>query len=193
MNAFEHLEHWTLQGCTWLWCSTIFSFVFNSIPQSEQEVLPVYIFTLHSGMLSQGFVSLLKHRPTTWFWEFLTFSHMNSVFFQANAAWKLNWIEKRLNSCEKMSKICKIMLSADVFTTKQNVVRHCDFINFLHFHQWIESFFNPINFTKAWKLNWVEKRLNSLVKMSKICEITLSADVLTTKQNLEKHSTVLLF
>ena len=33
-------------------------------------------------------------------------------------------------------------------------------------------------------------RLNSLVKMSKTCKITLSADVFTTKQNLRKHSTV---
>ena len=28
------------------------------------------------------------------------------------------------------------------------------------------------------------------MKMSKVCEITLSADVFTTKQNLGKHSTV---
>ena len=47
---------------------------------------------------------------------------MNSVFFQANLGLnKVNWVEKRLKSCEKMSKIGKIIVSADVFTTKQNL------------------------------------------------------------------------
>ena len=32
----------------------------------------------------QGFVSLWKRRPTRWFCQFLTFSHINSVFFQPN-------------------------------------------------------------------------------------------------------------
>ena len=31
-----------------------------------------------------GFVSLWKRRPRTWFCKFLTFSHMNWVFFQTN-------------------------------------------------------------------------------------------------------------
>ena len=39
-------------------------------------------------------------------------------------------LKKRLNSTGKMSKICKILLSADVFTTHQNVGRQCDFVNF---------------------------------------------------------------
>ncbi len=34
---------------------------------------------------------------------------------------QLNWLKKRLNSCEKMSKKCTIILSADVFTTLRNI------------------------------------------------------------------------
>ena len=74
-----------------------------------------------------------------------------------------------------------------VFFRGENVGRHCDFANFWHLHRWIESFFNSIDFIKAKK---VDKRLNSSVKMSKICKFTLSADIFTTKTNLGKHSTV---
>ena len=48
---------------------------------------------------------------------------------------KVNWIEKRLKSCEKMSKICQIILSAEVFYRCENVGRQRDFANFWHFHQ----------------------------------------------------------
>ena len=103
---------------------------------------------------------------------------------------KVNWIEKRLNSLRKMSKICKITLLVDVFTMTQNLGRQRDFANFWHFHQWVESFFNPIEFLGLNKVNWVEKRLKSCEKTSKFCKIILLADVFTTKQNLKKHSTV---
>ena len=45
---------------------------------------------------------------------FFLFSHMNSVFLQPNTALKPNKVEKRLNSYEKRSKICQIMLSTDI-------------------------------------------------------------------------------
>ena len=72
----------------------------------------------------------------------------------------------------------------------ENVGRQRDFEIFWHLHQWIESFFNSIEFLCLSKVKWIEKGLNSLVKMSKFREITLSADVFATKQNLRKHSTV---
>ena len=59
--------------------------------------------------------------------KFLTFSCMNSVFFQTNWVYrpkKVNWVKKKLNLCKKLSKICKIILSADVFTAKQNLRKH---------------------------------------------------------------------
>ena len=74
-----------------------------------------------------------------------------------------------------------------VLFPSENVDRQRDFT---HFYQWIESFFNPIEFLGLNKVNWVEKSPNSCKKMSKICKITLSADVFTTKQNLGKPSTV---
>ena len=37
---------------------------------------------------------------------------------------KVNWIEKRLNSWKKMSQICEITLSADVFTTNLSLEKH---------------------------------------------------------------------
>ena len=52
-------------------------------------------------------------------------------------------------------------------------------------------FFKPIEFFGLNKVNWVEKRLKSCEKMSKICKNTLSADVFRTKLDLRKHSTVL--
>ena len=51
-------------------------------------------------------------------------------------------------------------------------------------------FVKTIEFLGLNKVNWVEKRLKSCEKMSKICEMTMSADVVTTIQNLKKHSTV---
>ena len=55
--------------------------------------------------------------------EFSLFSTQLTLFSPK----KLNWIEKRLNSCEKMSKICKIILSADVLhnDTKPWETFHC--------------------------------------------------------------------
>ena len=64
---------------------------------------------------------------------------MNSVFFKTQLTLfrPKNSIgfEKRLNSCEKMSKICKIILSADVFTSKQNLGKHSTvhFFSCIHF------------------------------------------------------------
>ena len=51
------------------------------------HILSKYSFGKYSSSqwnVSQGFVSLWKRRPTRWFWNFLTFSHMKSVFFQTN-------------------------------------------------------------------------------------------------------------
>ena len=73
----------------------------------------------------------------------------------------------------------------------KNVGRQRDFANFWHFLTWIQFFLKPIELLDLNKVNWVEERLNSCEKMSKICKITLSAFVFTTKQNLGKHSTVL--
>ena len=123
------------------------------------------------------------------FWLFLTWIQS---FFKINEFLglnKVNWVEKRLNSCEKMSKNCEIILSADIFTSKQNLGRQNYFANFWHFLTWIQSFFKPIELLGLNKVNWVEKRLKSCEKMSKICKITLSADVFTTKHNLRKHFT----
>ena len=68
----------------------------------------------------------------------------------------------------------------------ENLGRQRDFAIFWHFHSWIESFFNSIEFLCIDKVNCVEARLNSVVKMSKIYKIMLSADVFATKQNLGK-------
>ena len=71
-------------------------------------------------------------------------------------------------------------LSAEVLFRCKNVGRQRDFTNYWHFHQWIESFFNSIDFIKAQTLNWVEKRLNLLhwwkcQKLSKLrCGLTFS-------------------
>ena len=40
----------------------------------------------------------------------------------------------------------------------ENVGRQDDFANFWHFHQWIESFFNSIEFLCLNKVNWVRKK-----------------------------------
>ena len=60
----------------------------------------------------------------THFWHFLTWirSFLKPIEFLGPN--KVNLVEKRLKSCEKMSKICKIILTADVFTTKQNLGKH---------------------------------------------------------------------
>ena len=81
-----------------------------------------------------------RQRDFANFWHFYQWieSFFNSVEFLCLN--KVNWMEKRLNSCEKMSKIGQIMLSADIFTRKLNVGRQRDLANFGHFHQWIESF-----------------------------------------------------
>ena len=59
----------------------------------------------------------------------------------------------------------------------ENIGRQDDLANFWHFLTWILAFFNPFEFLGLNKVNWFEKRLNSCEKMSKICKITLSADI----------------
>ena len=81
------------------------------------------------------------------------------------------------------------MFSKVVFCC-ENVGRQRDCANFWHFLTWNQPFFKLIEFLGLNKVNWVEKGLISCEKMSKICKITLSADVFTTKQNLGKHFTV---
>ena len=79
---------------------------------------------------------------------------------------------------------CKVLFHCE------NVGRQDDLANFWHFFTWIQAFFNPIEFLGLKKVNWVEKRLKSCEKMSKLSKIILSADVFLTKQNHGKHSTV---
>ena len=81
-------------------------------------------------------------------------------------------------------------LLREVLFRWENIGRQDDLANFWHFLTWIQSFFNAIEFLGLNKVNWVEKRLKSCEKKSKICQIILSGDVFTTKQNLGKHSTV---
>ena len=85
---------------------------------------------LPNHVVGRHFHSETKRRPTLWVLKFLTFSLINSVFFQPNWAFrllkarnKLKWVEKRLNLWGKMSKICKIILSTDIFTTCKTL--HC--------------------------------------------------------------------
>ena len=54
----------------------------------------------------------------------------------------------------------------------------------------LSLFSTQLSFYALIKSIGMQKILNSLVKMLKICKITLSADVFTTKENLGKHSTV---
>ena len=53
-------------------------------------------------------------------YDFSLFSIQLTLFRPKNSI----GFKKRQNSYEKMSKICKIILSADVFTTKQNLGKH---------------------------------------------------------------------
>ena len=66
---------------------------------------------LQNHVVGRHFVSLWKLRPTKWFCNFLTFSHMNSVFFQPNwlyfglkhsIALKNNW--NHVRKCQKLEK-----------------------------------------------------------------------------------------
>ena len=52
--------------------------------------------------------------------DFRLFSTQLTLFRPKNSI----GLKKRLSSCEKMSKNSKIILSADVFTTKQNIAKH---------------------------------------------------------------------
>ena len=109
--------------------------------------------------------------------------HTKQIMFQLHFIFEESQKQVFLHKCteECFPRFCFVVkMSAD------NVF----FSIFWHFHQWIESFFNSIEFLCLNKVNWIKKRPNSWVKMSKICEITLSANVFTTKQKLRKHSTV---
>ena len=58
----------------------------NAVKKKEKAA---QIFSLvHSGMFSKVLYQCEKHRPTRWFRKFLTFSHINSVFFQPNWVFK---------------------------------------------------------------------------------------------------------
>ena len=121
--------------------------------------------TIAQWNVLQGFVSLWKHRSTRWFCKFLTFSHMNSVFFQPNWLYfglktQLVW-KKRRNSCEKMSKNGQIALSADKMNWPIFDIFSHDFSLF----STQLTLFRPKNSIG------LKKRLKSCEKMSKICEI----------------------
>ena len=81
-------------------CSGMFSEVWFLVKMSADNVIS-QIFDIFSPDFSLFSAQLTLFRPK-----------------------KLNWFEKRLNSCEKKSKNCKIILSADVFTTKQNLAKY---------------------------------------------------------------------
>ena len=70
-------------------------------------------------------------------WQFFDiFTHELSLFstqLSFYALIKSIGLEKRLKSLVKMSKICEITLSADVFSPNQNIGRQHEFENFLHF------------------------------------------------------------
>ena len=105
--------------------STQLSF-YAVLGRKKTEIMCENVKSLQNHVVGRHFVSLWKRRPTTWFGKFLTFSHMNSVFFQPNWVFILHWVEKRLKSCEKMSKICKIMFSPTfcfvVKTSADNII-----------------------------------------------------------------------
>ena len=75
----------------------------------------------------------------------------------------------------------------------ENVGRQRDFASFRHFLTLIESFFNSIEFQCLNKVNWIEKRLNSLEKMSKTGKITLSTDVLFRCENVGRQRDFAIF
>ena len=77
-----------------------------------------------------------------------------------------------------MSKIHEIMLSADVFTTKQNVGWHMIWQIFDIFTHELSLFSTQLTILKAYKVNWVEKRLKSCTKMSQLWSILYSVDAL---------------
>ena len=59
------------------------------IPKWNSKVKLQISLSFHAQWnVLQVFVSLWKPRPTTWFLEFMTFSHMNSVLFQTNWVFK---------------------------------------------------------------------------------------------------------
>ena len=97
---------------------------------------------------------------------------------------------KKVLNLTKFSSLLHSGMFPKVLYRCENIGRQDESGNFWHFLKWIQSFFKPIEFLGLNKVNWVEKRLNSYEKMSKISKIILSADVFTTKQNLDKHSNV---
>ena len=115
-----------------------------------------------------------RQRDLSNFWHFHQWieSLFNSIEFLCLN--KVNWIDKKTQFIGENVK-SEITLSADVLLPFKNVCRQRDLANFWHFHTWIESFFNSNEFLCLYKVNWVEKRLNSWLKMLKICQITLSA------------------
>ena len=110
------------------------------------------------------------------------------LLFLIHNSWSFLVSQKKIYMTKKKQSTVECFLRFGFVV--QNIGRQCDLANFWPFHTWIESFFNSVDLIKPYKLNWVDKRLNSSVKMWKICQITLSADVFTTKHNLRKHSTV---
>ena len=70
------------------WCSMDYKRP-SCMPRGQyswpNQSVPIYA----QWNVSQGYVSMWKRRPITWFWKFLTFSHMNSVFFQTNWVFRL--------------------------------------------------------------------------------------------------------
>ena len=121
-----------------------------------------------------------KCRPTTWICKFWTFSHMNSAFFQPNWVFRLNYVEKDWNyawNCPKFVKSCCRSTFWFVVKTSANNMISQIFDLFSH----DSSLFQP---NTPFKVNWVEKILNSCEKRSKTGKIMLSAYVFLKHRNI---------
>ena len=119
----------------------------------------------------------------SWFCKFLTFSYMISVFFPPN--WLFTGLKNQL-----VWKKTGIMLE-NVTNLQNRVVGRTLILQIFDIILHDFSLFSTqLTLFRPKNSIGLKKRLNSCEKMSKICKITLSADVFKTKQNLAKHSTV---
>ena len=101
----------------------------------------------------QGFVSLWKRRPTTWFHKFLTFSQMNSVYFQLNwvsmPLWsQLDWKKTQFNG-ENVKNLWNHVVGRCFHNeTKPQETFHCVFFQMQKCHSEKRSLWN-LNFAAS--------------------------------------------
>ena len=98
----------------------------------------------------------------------------------------LRQLSTRVSNQPFQQLLCTVQCFPRFCFVVKNVGRQDDLANFWHFITWFQLFIKPIEFLGLNKVNWVVKSLKSCEKMSKNCEITLSADVFTTIENLGK-------